>query len=132
MPVTFVITIACMITYPIYYGILVPLKLEYLQTIAFILIIAALVQFVEMALKKFMPSLHASLGVYLPLITTNCTAYRTCINRRLSCSNRFCKGITSGIAAATAVIAGVVINPAHMDVWDLAPAWQRASLTQSM
>lgn len=70
--VTFVITIACMITYPIYYAILVPLKLEYLQTIAFILIIAALVQFVEMALKKFMPALHASLGVYLPLITTNC------------------------------------------------------------
>lgn len=70
--VTFVITIACMITYPIYYGILVPMGLEYLQTIAFILIIAALVQFVEMALKKFMPALHASLGVYLPLITTNC------------------------------------------------------------
>ena len=70
--VTFVITIACIITYPVQKCILEPLGLEYLQTIAFILIIAALVQFVEMALKKFMPALYEALGVYLPLITTNC------------------------------------------------------------
>ena len=70
--VTFVITIASAITYPIYYFILEPAGLAYLETIAFILIIAALVQFIEMVLKKFMPALHASLGVYLPLITTNC------------------------------------------------------------
>ena len=70
--VTFVITIASAITYPIYYFILVPLGLAYLETIAFILIIAALVQFVEMVLKKFMPPLYEALGVYLPLITTNC------------------------------------------------------------
>ena len=70
--VTFVITIASAITYPIYYFILEPTGLAYLETIAFILIIAALVQFIEMVLKKFMPALHASLGVYLPLITTNC------------------------------------------------------------
>lgn len=69
--VTFVITIACIITYPVQKCILEPLGLEYLQTIAFILIIAALVQFVEMALKKFMPALYEALGVYLPLITTN-------------------------------------------------------------
>jgi electron transport complex protein RnfA len=68
--VTFVITIASAITWPIYYFLLEPRGLDYLQTIVFILVIAALVQFVEMVLKKFMPSLHASLGVYLPLITT--------------------------------------------------------------
>ena len=70
--VTFVITIASAITYPIYYFILEPTGLAYLETIAFILIIAALVQFVEMFLKKCVPSLYQALGVYLPLITTNC------------------------------------------------------------
>lgn len=78
--VTFVITIASAITYPIYYFILEPTGLAYLETIAFILIIAALVQFIEMALKKFMPALHASLGVYLPLITTNCAVLGVALN----------------------------------------------------
>lgn len=78
--VTFVITIACLITFPIYYFILEPNGLEYLETIAFILVIAALVQFIEMVLKKFIPSLHASLGVYLPLITTNCAVLGVAIN----------------------------------------------------
>ncbi len=70
--VTFVILCATAVTYPIYKFALVPLKLEYLETIVFILVIAALVQFVEIILKKFIPALHKSLGVYLPLITTNC------------------------------------------------------------
>ena len=70
--VTFVMLCATAATWPIYTYVLVPLKLEYLQTIVFILVIAALVQFVEIFLKKFIPSLHKSLGVYLPLITTNC------------------------------------------------------------
>ena len=78
--VTFVITIASAITYPIYYFILEPAGLASLETIAFILIIAALVQFIEMVLKKFMPALHASLGVYLPLITTNCAVLGVAIN----------------------------------------------------
>lgn len=78
--VTFVITIASAITYPIYYFILEPTGLAYLETIAFILIIAALVQFIEMILKKFMPALHASLGVYLPLITTNCAVLGVALN----------------------------------------------------
>lgn len=78
--VTFVITIASAITYPIYYFILEPTGLAYLETIAFILIIAALVQFIEMVLKKFMPVLHASLGVYLPLITTNCAVLGVALN----------------------------------------------------
>ena len=70
--VTFVMLCATAATYPIYAYVLTPLKLEYLQTIVFILVIAALVQFVEIILKRFIPSLHKSLGVYLPLITTNC------------------------------------------------------------
>lgn len=70
--VIFVITIASFVTALIYKFILTPTDTQYLQTIVFILVIAALVQFVEMFLKKSMPSLYQSLGVYLPLITTNC------------------------------------------------------------
>lgn len=70
--VTFVMIFATAATYPIYYGVLVPLEMEYMQTVAFILIIALLVQLVEMAMKKYMPPLYRALGVYLPLITTNC------------------------------------------------------------
>ena len=70
--VIFVITLASAVAGAIYKFILDPLDVEYLQTIVFILVIAALVQFVEMFLKKFMPSLYNALGVYLPLITTNC------------------------------------------------------------
>ena len=70
--VVFVITIASFITGAIYQFILHPTGFEYLQTIVFILVIAALVQFVEMFLKKVMPPLYNALGVYLPLITTNC------------------------------------------------------------
>lgn len=70
--VIFVITIASLVTSVIYKGILVTLGFEYLQTIVFILVIACLVQFVEMFLKKVMPPLYKALGVFLPLITTNC------------------------------------------------------------
>ncbi len=70
--VIFVMVLATAATWPIQNYLLNPYGLGYMQTIVFILIIAALVQFIEMALKKFIPSLHKSLGVYLPLITTNC------------------------------------------------------------
>lgn len=70
--VIFVMALATAVTWPIYTYILVPKGLSYLQTIVFILIIAALVQFVEIALKKYLPALHKALGIYLPLITTNC------------------------------------------------------------
>ena len=72
MAVTFVITLSSVITYIIHHAILVPLNLEYLQTIVFILVIASLVQFVEIFLKKTSPNLYSALGIYLPLITTNC------------------------------------------------------------
>ena len=70
--VIFVMVLSTAVTYPINAGLLVPNGLEYLQTIVFILVIAALVQLVETILKKFLPSLYNSLGIYLPLITTNC------------------------------------------------------------
>ena len=70
--VTFVMTIASLFAWMVNAWVLVPLQLEYMQTIAFILIIAGLVQFVEMFMKKSMPALYSALGIYLPLITTNC------------------------------------------------------------
>ncbi|MGI6727292.1 MAG: electron transport complex protein RnfA [Anaerovoracaceae bacterium] len=77
--VIFVMVLATAVTYPIYMGLLVRLKIEYLQTIVFILVIAALVQLVEIAMKRYVPALHKSLGVYLPLITTNCAVLGVCI-----------------------------------------------------
>ena len=73
LAVTFVMVLATAATWPLYMGILAPNGLEYLQTIVFILVIAILVQLLENFLKKFIPALYKSLGVYLPLITTNCT-----------------------------------------------------------
>ena len=70
--VIFVMLLATAVTYPINAKLLVPNDLEYLQTIVFILVIAALVQLVEIVLKKYIPSLYNALGIYLPLITTNC------------------------------------------------------------
>ena len=78
--VIFVITLSSFVTGLVYKFILVPLDMDYMQTIVFILVIAALVQFVEMFLKKSMPSLYESLGVYLPLITTNCAVLGVALN----------------------------------------------------
>ena len=80
MAVAFVMLIATLVTYPVYYYILVPMDLQFMQTIVYILVIAALVQMVEIILKKTMPSLYAALGVFLPLITTNCTILGVAIN----------------------------------------------------
>ena len=78
--VIFVMVLATAVTFPIQYFVLNPNGLGYLQTIVFILVIAALVQLVEIVLKKYIPALHASLGVYLPLITTNCAVLGCCIS----------------------------------------------------
>ena len=78
--VVFVITIASFVASLLYKFILVPTHFEYLKTIVFILVIAALVQIVEMFLKKFVPSLYKALGVYLPLITTNCAVLGVALN----------------------------------------------------
>jgi electron transport complex protein RnfA len=78
--VIFVMLFATAATWPIFKYVLVPLKLEYLQTIVFILVIATLVQFVEILLKRFVPALFNALGIYLPLITTNCAVLGVTIN----------------------------------------------------
>ncbi len=70
--VVFVIVLATLITWPLYHYVLVPAGIPYMDTITYILVIASLVQFVEMVIKKYSPSLYKALGVYLPLITTNC------------------------------------------------------------
>ena len=72
MAVTFVMTLSSAATFAVYHYLLVPFGLEYFKTIAFILVIATLVQFIEMFLRKFVPVLYSALGIYLPLITTNC------------------------------------------------------------
>ncbi|NLV49353.1 MAG: RnfABCDGE type electron transport complex subunit A [Clostridiales bacterium] len=81
--VIFVMCLATAVTWPIQYYLLTPRSgaydLGYMQTIVFILVIAALVQLIEMVLKKYLPALHKSLGVYLPLITTNCAVLGVCI-----------------------------------------------------
>jgi Na+-translocating ferredoxin:NAD+ oxidoreductase subunit A len=79
MAVIFVLVMAGVITWIVYTYLLVPLDLVYLRTIAFILVIASLVQFVEMFLKKSIPALYAGLGIFLPLITTNCAVMGACV-----------------------------------------------------
>ena len=79
MAVIFVLVLAGVITWLVEAFILTPFKMEYLRTVAFILVIAALVQFVEMFLKKSIPALYAGLGIFLPLITTNCAVMGVCL-----------------------------------------------------
>ena len=79
MAVTFIMGLSSIVTYGIYKLVLVRLHLEYLETIAFILVIASLVQLVEMALRKLLPALYNALGIYLPLITTNCAVLGICL-----------------------------------------------------
>lgn len=78
--VTFVMLMATAATYPIYAYLLLPNGMSYMRTIVFILVIAALVQLVEIVLKRYIPALHKSLGIYLPLITTNCAVLGVTIN----------------------------------------------------
>ena len=99
LAVIFVITIASAVASLIYSLVLVPFNLEYLQTIVFILIIAALVQFVEMFLKKGMPALYQSLGVYLPLITTNCAVLGVALTN-VQKSYNILQGTVNGFATA--------------------------------
>ena len=79
MAVMFVMTLANLVTYFIYNYLLVPLEIEFMQTITFIFVIAFLVQVVEIVLKKSVPALYQALGIYLPLITTNCAVLGTAI-----------------------------------------------------
>ena len=106
--VIFVITLSSFVTSVIYQFILVPTHMEYLQTIVFILIIAALVQFVEMFLKKAMPSLYQALGVYLPLITTNCAVLGVALINVQKDYN-ILQGTVNGFATAVGFTLSIIV-----------------------
>ena len=106
--VIFVMLLATAVTYPIQYFVLNPNGLGYLQTIVFILVIAALVQLVEIILKKYIPALHASLGVYLPLITTNCAVLGAVL---LNVQNHynFIESVVYGITGGAGFLLAIVL-----------------------
>lgn len=106
--VIFVITLASAVAGVIYQYVLVPFHVEYLRTIVFILVIAALVQFVEMFLRKAMPSLYEALGVYLPLITTNCAVLGVAITN-VQKEYGILTGIVNGFATAAGFTVAIVI-----------------------
>ena len=119
--VIFVITLAAAVSNIIYEFVLVKFEITYLQTIVFILVIAALVQFVEMFLKKFIPSLYQSLGVYLPLITTNCAVLGVALTNvskeygiLTSVVNGF--GTALGFTISIVILAGIRERCEHNDV----------------
>ncbi len=119
--VIFVITLASAVAGVIYRFVLVPLQITYLQTIVFILVIAALVQFVEMFLKKSMPSLYQALGVYLPLITTNCAVLGVAL-ANVQKEYDILTGIVNGFGTAVGftiaiiILAGIREKTAYNDV----------------
>ncbi|MCM1262631.1 MAG: electron transport complex subunit RsxA [Butyrivibrio sp.] len=106
--VIFVITLASAVAGVIYKYVLIPLDITYLQTIVFILVIAALVQFVEMFLKKFIPSLYQALGVYLPLITTNCAVLGVALTN-VQKNYGILAGVVNGFATAVGFTISIVI-----------------------
>jgi Na+-translocating ferredoxin:NAD+ oxidoreductase subunit A len=106
--VVFVITLASFVASVIYKFILVPLDITYLQTIVFILVIAALVQFVEMFLKKSIPSLYQALGVYLPLITTNCAVLGVALTN-VQKSYGIIESVVNGLATAVGFLISITI-----------------------
>ena len=112
MAVAFVLTLATIVTYLIQYALLVPLGLQYLQTLAFILVIASLVQMVEIILRKVSPALYQALGIFLPLITTNCAVLGVAIlviqkDYTLAESIAYAFSTALGFALALTVFAGM-------------------------
>lgn len=108
LSVIFVMLMATAVTWPIQIYVLDPLGLGYTQTIVFILIIAALVQFIEIFLKKFIPALHQSLGVYLPLITTNCAVLGVTINNMTDGYN-FIESMVSSLGCGLGFLLAMVL-----------------------
>ena len=107
MAVTFVMGIASIITYLVYHLLLLPLNLTYLQTLSFILVIASLVQFVEMVIQKNSPSLYQALGIFLPLITTNCAVLGIALINITSGYNlmqSFVAGVAAGLGFTLALV----------------------------
>lgn len=106
--VTFVMLLATAATYPIKYYVLDTFNLGFLDTIVFILVIAALVQLVEIILKRFIPALHKSLGIYLPLITTNCAVLGVCKNN-ISDAYNFIESMASSLGAGLGFLLAMVL-----------------------
>ena len=106
--VTAVMLLACAVTWPIQYFVLNTLNMGYLQNIVFILVIAALVQMVELLLKKFSPALHKGLGVYLPLITTNCAVLGVAINN-INDGFTFIESIVSALGVGLGFLLAMVL-----------------------
>ena len=106
--VIFVMGLASAITWIIYKFILVPLDLTYMQTVAFILVIAALVQFIEMFLQKSVPSLYTALGVYLPLITTNCAVLGVAL-LNIQSNYNFIESVVYGITGGVGFLLAIVL-----------------------
>lgn len=107
--VTFVMTLASAVTFVAYNFLLVPLKLEFLYNIAFILIIAALVQLVEMYMKKSSPTLYQALGIYLPLITTNCAVLGVTVLNKENYTTDFLTSVVHGAGAAIGFLLAIVL-----------------------
>ena len=110
--VIFVTVMAALMTWLVYYLVLVPLRIEYLYTLSFILVIASLVQFVELVLKKINPALYKSLGIFLPLITTNCAVLGVAVinmNEKYTLAESLVNafGSSAGFLLAIALMAGI-------------------------
>lgn len=108
LAVMFVMTLSSAATWAVYHLILVPFNLEYLETIAFILIIASLVQLIEMFLRKFVPALYGALGIYLPLITTNCAVLGSAL-LNIQEGYNFVESIAYGFSSAVGFTLAIVI-----------------------
>ncbi|WP_020612806.1 electron transport complex subunit RsxA [Sediminispirochaeta bajacaliforniensis] len=105
--VTFVMALASFATWAIYHLILIPLNIEFLQTITFILVIASLVQFVEMVIQKISPPLYKALGIFLPLITTNCAVMGIAliaVQNKYNALESFVAGIAAGLGFLLAIV----------------------------
>jgi len=120
MAVTFVMTIAAVVTWLIQYLVLIPFGLEYLQTIAFILVIASLVQLVEMVIQKTSPVLYQSLGIFLPLITTNCAVLGLAV-LNIQKEYSFVESIVFAMGAAIGFTLAMVLFAGLRERIDLAP-----------
>ena len=108
MAVTFVMTLSSAATWAVYHYLLEPFGLEYLKTIAFILLIATLVQFIEMFLRKFIPALYGALGIYLPLITTNCAVLGAALVN-IEKGHNFIESVVFGFSAALGFTLAIVV-----------------------
>lgn len=120
MAVTFVMAMASLITWLVQYYILVPLGVGYMQTIAFILVIAALVQLVEMILQKTSPGLYQSLGVYLPLITTNCAVLGVAL-LNITENYNLIESLVNGVGGALGFTLAIVLFAGIRERLELSP-----------